>query len=685
MAILSRLLFEQRAHPKSNHSWSYFGNWGETAAGVYVNEESALTLSAVFACVRVLAEGVAMLPLITYRRNGEVKERASDHPLYRLLKEQPNPEMTSFEFRETLIGHAATWGNGYAEIEWNRAGRPVALWPLRPDRMRVERRAGQLRYDYTLPNGQAQTLQWYQVHHLRGLSGNGVTGYSVIRMAMQGIGLGLAAEEHGARFYGNGARPGGVLEHPGRLSDLAFKRLQDSWNAEHQGLSNAHRMKILEEGLKYTAIGIPPEEAQFIETRKFQVSDIARWFRVPPHMIGDMEGATFSNIEEQGLEFVTYTLAPWLVRSEQALTRDLLTDAEQQTIFIEYLVAGLLRGDIQSRYNAYSIGRQNGWLSANDIRRMENMNPIDGGEVYLVPLNMVPAGGDGTPVTVSASPDNASPVAQDRSLPALDREELPHQVGERRADGEDEEPEQVRQMRVSRQRLANSYIRLYEDVATRVIRREANDMRRAVEKHLRKRSLDSFREWLAEFYRDFPAVLIESFLPLMLALAEQVTGSVADEVDVDDPGLNDELRAFVDGYLEKFANGWVASSQNQVNALIDAAVLEQEEPADLIEERLNGWEETQPKKVALGQAFEAMNALVIATYGIVGVLHLRWASRGESCPFCRSLDGKVIGIKEYFVQAGDSVSAGGDAPMLVRRNTRHGPLHGGCDCVVVAA
>jgi len=678
MAILTKL-FSARAHPKSHNAWSMFGNWGETAAGVNVTEESALTMSAVFACVRVLAEGVAMLPLITYRRNGDAKERATEHPIYRLLKEAPNPEMTSFEFRETLVGHAATWGNGYAEIEWSKSGQPVALWPLRPDKMTVERRGGRLRYDYTLPDGGNQTLQWYQVHHLRGLSGNGVTGYSVIRLAMQGIGLGLAAEEHGARFYGNGARPGGVLEHPGRLSEQALNRLRDSWSNEHQGLSNSHRIKILEEGIKYNVIGIPPEEAQFIQTRKFQVSDVARWFRVPPHMIGDMDGATFSNIEEQGLEFVTYTLAPWLVRSEQALTRDLLTDAEQKTYFIEYLVNGLLRGDIQSRYGAYSIGRQNGWLSANDIRTLENMNPIEGGDVYLIPLNMVPAGGDGTPVTVDTE---AGALADQAQRAACDCG-IEHR-SETRAEG-DEEPDAIRQTRVSRQRLANSYVRLYQDVATRVVRRESNDMRRAVKTHLRKRSLDSFREWLSEFYAEFPAVLTESFLPLMLALAEQVTGSVSDELDVDDPGLNEELRAFVDEYLQQFAAHWAASSEKQINALIETAAEEQEEPAELIEERLTGWEETQPQKVALGQAFEAMNALTIAVYGVVGVKLLRWAARGESCPFCRSLDGKTAGIKNFFVEAGESVSGGSGAPMLVRRNTRHGPLHGGCDCVVVAA
>ena len=244
-----------------------------SAAGVSVSEEGSLTSTAVWACVKVLAESIAQLPLITYRRvdNGG-KTRATDHPVYGLLKDSPNPELTSFEFRSTIAAHVATWGNGFAEIVWGKRGYPEALWPLLPGKMEnIERRNGTLFYTYRLPDNSTKILSGQQVLHVRGLSGNGLWGYSPVRQAMQAVGLSLALEEYGARFFGNGARPGGVLSHPGRLSDEAQKRLKASFNEAHEGLANSHRLKILEEGMSYMAIGISPEELRKRISERFDV------------------------------------------------------------------------------------------------------------------------------------------------------------------------------------------------------------------------------------------------------------------------------------------------------------------------------------------------------------------------------------------------------------------------------
>lgn len=669
-----RQLFGRRAHPSQHSLAAIFGDAENTHAGVAVTEQTALTLSTVFACVRVLAESVASLPLLTYRRlaNGG-KERAENHPLYPLLREQANPEMTSFELRETLIAHVATWGNGYAEIEWDRAGRTLALWPLNPARMTVERKGGVLVYQYALSDGGVVQLPAYRVHHVRGLGGNGVQGFSVVRMAMNSIGLALGTEEFGARFFGNGARPGGVLKHPGRLSDTAYERLRKSWTDAHEGLSNAHRLKILEEGLDYQAIGVPLNEAQFLETRKFQVVEVARWFRIPPHMIGDLERATFSNIEHQSIDFVVHTLRPWLVRSEQALMRDLLTPEEQRTYFVEYLVDGLLRGDIASRYQAYSIGRQNGWLSANDIRQFENMNPIVGGEVYLLPLNMVSA-------------DQVQGGSNQKAAGRSQRTETRADDADEEDDSAEGESDDTKTWRRSKQKLARDYVPLFGDVAGRMVRREVNDVRRAINKHLRKRSVSDFREWLLTFYAEFVGILVEGFTPLLQTYAAQVATATADELGKDDPGVTDELKEFIERYLAAVAEGYTASSRNQIEALITDAEAEGQDVAAAIEERLDGWEESRGDQMGLGQAFEAGNALAVALYGYFSVRRLRWAASGKSCAFCLRLSGKTAGIEEYFVRKGETVSGGAnDAPMLVRRNTRHGPLHKGCDCVVVAA
>jgi HK97 family phage portal protein len=361
--------------------------------GASVTPSSAITNTAVLGCVMVLSQSVASLPLITYRRTSDGKERANSHALYTVLHSLPNPEMTSFDLRETLMMHLTLWGNAYCEIEMNRRGDVLALWPMRPDRTWPARHDdGQIWYHTRLPNNQEIALPKYRVWHIRNLSVGGIMGMSPIALAREAIGLSKAGEELGSRFFANGAKPGGVLQHPGKLSDEGYNRLKSSWEARHQGLDNVNRVAILEEGMQWKDVGMPLDDAQFLETRKFQIGEIARIFRVPPHMIQDLDRATFSNIEHQGIDFVTYSLTPWLVRIEQSISRDLVGPIERNAIFAEFMIDGFLRGDIASRYSAYSIGRQWGWLSRNDIRRMENMNPIEGGDDYLTPMNMTVLG-----------------------------------------------------------------------------------------------------------------------------------------------------------------------------------------------------------------------------------------------------------------------------------------------------
>ena len=400
MGILSGL-FRTRDGPKnatSGSAYSFF--MGSSAAGKSVNERSAMQMTAVYACVRILSESIAGLPLHMYRYEDDgSKTKAVEHPLYHLLHDEPNPEMTSFIFRETLMSHLLLWGNAYAQIIRNGKGDIIALYPLMPNRMKVERDAkGQLYYEYQTMKEDAPTMKGavYQLYpnevlHVPGLGFDGLVGYSPIAMAKNAIGLAIAAEEYGSKFYANGAAPSGVLEHPNVLKDPA--KVRDSWNAAFGGSSNAHRVAVLEEGMKYTPISISPNEAQFLETRKFQINEIARIFRVPPHMVGDLEKSSFSNIEQQSLEFVKYTLNPWVCRWEQALQRALLDDDEKGKYFFRFNVEGLLRGDYQSRMNGYAPARQNGWMSANDIRELANLDRIPaelGGDLYLVNGNMLP-------------------------------------------------------------------------------------------------------------------------------------------------------------------------------------------------------------------------------------------------------------------------------------------------------
>ena len=426
MGILSGLLHSRDKPTNATSGSSYRFFLGGSTSGKTVTERSAMQITAVYSCVRILAEAIAGLPLhlYTYKEDGG-KEKAIGHPLYLLLHDEPNPEMSSFVFRETLMTHLLLWGNAYAQIIRNGKGEVVALYPLMPNRMTVDRdSSGQLFYSYQMNNSDAPTmragtviLKPSDVLHIPGLGFDGLVGYSPIAMAKNAIGLAIATEEYGAKFFANGATPGGLLEYPGTVKDP--DRVRESWNKGFSGSQNAGKVAILEEGMKYTPISIAPEQAQFLETRKFQINEIARIFRVPPHMVGDLEKSSFSNIEQQSLEFVKYTLDPWVVRWEQSLSRALFTPEEKKQYFFKFNVEGLLRGDYQSRMNGYATARQNGWMSANDIRELENLDRIpaeEGGDLYLINGNMLPLVHAGAFADIDSGKEESEPDEQSEEV-----------------------------------------------------------------------------------------------------------------------------------------------------------------------------------------------------------------------------------------------------------------------------
>lgn len=431
MGILNGL-FRARDAPKNRTSGSAYSFFmGGSTSGKRVNERSAMQMTAVYSCVRILSEAVAGLPLHLYKyTDSGRREKAVEHPLYFLLHDEPNPEMTSFVFRETLMTHLLLWGNAYAQIIRNGKGEVMALYPLMPDRMTVDRdEKGRLYYEYATSSDDAPInkkstvkLSPSDVLHIPGLGFDGLVGYSPIAMAKNAIGMAIACEEYGAKFFANGAQPSGVLEHPGTIKDPS--RVRESWQNTFGGSQNANKVAVLEEGMKYTPISISPEQAQFLETRKFQINEIARIFRVPPHMVGDLEKSSFSNIEQQSLEFVKYTLDPWVSRWEQSMVRSLLTVEEKKQYFIKFNVDGLLRGDYQSRMNGYAIGRQNGWMSANDIRELENLDRIPeelGGDLYLINGNMTKLQDAG--IFAGTSTENGKENSEDENEEVLEVEE----------------------------------------------------------------------------------------------------------------------------------------------------------------------------------------------------------------------------------------------------------------------
>jgi len=391
-SILNRIGLRAQEAPAPDDDFWYGPAMGPTASGARVTPDTALQLTAVFACVRVLSETIASLPLFIYRwRSDGGKERAPYNPLYEVLHSRPNQWQTSFEFREMMQGHLELRGNAYARIVSGPRGAVDQLIPLHPDRVTPRRILGTQRilYKVNWEGGTTSELTQEEMFHLRGFSLDGVTGLSPVALEREAIGVGLSAQEYAGRFFANDATPSGLLKHPAHFdSEEAEKRFLKSWQAAHSG-SNRHKTAMLEDGITYEAIGLTNRDSQFLESRKYQAEDIARIFRVPPHKIGILDRATNNNIEHQGIEFVTDSIVPRARRWEQRINADLILAPE--TYFAEFLVDGLLRGDIASRYAAYATARQNGWLNANEIRKLENMNPYEGGDTYWAPVNMVPA------------------------------------------------------------------------------------------------------------------------------------------------------------------------------------------------------------------------------------------------------------------------------------------------------
>jgi len=390
-------------------SWTYTGI---STTGQNVNQASSMTYSAVWAAVRAISEGVASLPLQVFRRGHDgSRSKANDHPLYRILHDQPNPEMSALTFRETLMGHALVWGNGYAEIVRDKnSGRVQQLWPLDPSQVEpVRDEKGELFYKY----GSVIFLPT-EILHIKGLSFDGVKGYSVIAQAKNSIGLGMAVEEFGSTFFGQGGKPAGVISVPGKLNSEAIQNMRKSWEDMHATVKNAHRVAILQNGVTYQTIGTPPDDAQWIASRQFQLQEVARWFKIPASKIGAGAG-TYSSLEQDNLAFLQETLRPWLIRWEQEINFKLISSLDQ--LYAEHNQDALLRGDTAGRSAFYASALSWGWLSRNDVRALENLPPFEGGDAYMIPKNMDPAFGPGqTPAAV----DQAKTLGQMPTPPAPD-------------------------------------------------------------------------------------------------------------------------------------------------------------------------------------------------------------------------------------------------------------------------
>ena len=663
MGILTRA-FEKRSQLTDPEPWLLKAlGYRPSVSGVSVSENRAVNSSVVWRAVTLLGGTIGSLPLPVYvRKKPRGKERDSGHRLYYTLHDRPNPEMSSLTWRAMGIANQLIWGNWYNEIEFDRHGYPVNLWPLPPWRTRPARTNKRaLFYEVTLLDGTTKKLHPRQVLHVKNLYIDGDEGMSCLRAGREAIGLGLAAEEFGSRFFGEGANVGGIAEHPGKLGETAYKNLQTSLNEKYAGLGKSHRIMLLEEGMKYQRTGIPPNEAQFLETRKFQVAEIGRFFFITQlHKLGDLERATFSNIEEQGIDFVVDTIRPLLVNIEQEFNYKLFYDVGQEDNFTEFVVDGLLRGDSKARAEFYNKLFQIGGFSVNDILELENRNPIgEEGDERFVPMNMVPL----KRALEEPDPPPAAPEPEGNS----------RRIPEKRS-------------AATRFRIAQSYRRIFEDVGRRIVKREEADIMRKARELLGNRNKDSFLEWLEQFYKKHPDYVKRQMLPAVTSLAEAIQAEVAGELDVEG-GMTPELEKFTQEYVEAFTARHIGSSRGQLTQVVNEAWDAGEDELEALQTRFDEWGEKRADKIATRETVQINGAVFRFVAAAAGVTKLLVRNMGsKTCEFCETLDGKVFGVEQPVIPA-NSVLTGKNSSgeeMKVYGPKRHPPFHAFCQCTLEA-
>lgn len=605
MGILKSL--ERRSHPSSPDPF-LVGMFGgrPSATGIVVTADTALLASPVWRAVSLLTKSLASIPLNTYTYlDGGGKSLNTSHPLYDLLHNAPNDWQTSYEWREMMVGHLELRGNAYSQIATGNNGKITALIPLHPERVTPHYRAvvpggPKVRfYEYSPLDGPSAVFFWDEMLHWRGFSTDGISGISRIAMAREAIGLTLAAEEHGARFFSNDATPGGVLSHPKTLSEDAQKRLKKSWSDHQQGVTRAHAPAVLEEGLTWTTVGVNSKDAQFLETRKFQVDEIARWFDIPPHKLMEMGASTFGNIEEQNIEFVTDAVIPRCTKIEQACMRDLMSPDDRKKNFIGHVVKGLLRGDMKSRFEAWAIAKNGGFMSSDDIREEENMNPIPGGagKMYLVPLNMINADDVGAMANKTADPPPADPAAAPPA-PKAKKSQRSAQIAELRA------------------RVAAAHRHIVAGALTRGLKRELVAARRALQSARSIRSTLPISTFVSEFYREHEGILARALQAPLQTAVTALALVIGEEVN-SAPMTNDALDALALRTAQDIGKMHVARSRADLRAAIAASSAD--DCAANVEAMLAEWEEHRAAADTESDLAAITDAVTAAVYAAAGL------------------------------------------------------------------
>ena len=640
----------------------------------HLTNTQALNLSGIWCAVTVLSGSIASLPLNVFERvaynNISGKKPAADHPLYSILKFQPNPYMTAFTYKQAIVANIELSGIAYIFV-YRPNYKNCELYPLvTTDTSRVKING---KYVYkTVLNGEHFTLQEYEVMPIMGMTIDGRTPINPIAKRRRSIALASAAEEQATKYYEQGAQLGGVITLAQKDPDKDWlTRFRANWKATYEGISKHHKTGILYGGATFEQLKFTAEEMQMLDTRKFSVTEIARWFNLPPHKLKDLERSTYSNIEHQSIEYVQDSIVPRVANIEEAHEWYLLAPSERGKFIIEFNVDGLLRGDIKTRYEAFQIMRQNGALSANEWRASENRNPIPhkSGDMYLVPLNM-------SPMDQIQSLYESS-EASGKSEPSRDTDK---QINTRASDAV---IKQKMQLAALRRAITNSYTPLIRGTITNFLSAEIPEIRKKAGEYLlpQQPNFIEFKNFLETFYEGRAATVKQELSRVLAAYEEAVTSQALQEANKENEKI--DVSKFRNNYADNFTKKWISVNRHDLNKAIDKAIEEKTDLKEAVENKLNEWETTIPAKYERNEPIRLEGAFSRAIWAAASVGHLRWMAVGKSCPYCNQMSGTVIPITGFFLNSGDSVAPEGSEPLITSSNIGHPGLHDGCDCFLI--
>lgn len=641
---------EKRSAANYISSWLY----GLDISDFEITADEAVQIATAFRCIALLAENTASMPLPIYEdtTGGRIKRR--DLPVYNILNHQANPYVTAMDFRSAMMWQACLYGTGYAEIVRNQYGEPVELWIIPSSRVRPVI-GKDVQFEITMPDSSKRMWGQEKLFRVNWLTDTGVSGIKPLTLFKKVFEIAVNTDEYANSYFKNGAAPSGILEHNIKDADQQ-KRMKADFKKAYTGKPGAHRLIFLEEGMKYIPISVPPNQGQMVESRRFNVIEVCRIYNVQPHKVFEMENTIKSNIEQSSQDFITTTLLPWAVRWQQSVYRDLLTKDQKKSLYAEMMFESLLRGDITTRYDAYSKGRMWGWLSANDVRLKENEPTIEGGDIYLTPMNML---------------DSKDMSGYSASLQMNSGQE---------PEFRDASKDRTQRLQAqARSKLASRNRPVFANAGTRIAKRQSNEVKKASKKFLLEGQTRQFLEWADDYFSKAPDWIKRDIHSEALSLASAISDLAASQIG-GDPLPEEDIAKAIDDYSANFGKRTAESKKAQLNQVVNDN-LQADNLQEMVDKRADEWEEKDGDKIAANETVFIASMIARSLFRHNGYTKLKFINTsGNPCPFCAQLDGQIVGIAEPIIPEGESILASDGSGMRIYGAKMHTPIHQGCQC-----